>query len=71
MFVIPCAAVFEGSELVIFNRYGTPVYQSNNYQNNWDGTYDGEPLPVGTYFYQLSLNDDARTVRQGYVAVVR
>lgn len=71
VFVVPCAAVFEGSELVVFNRYGTPVFQNNNYQNDWDGTYNGAPLPVGTYFYQLSLNDEDRTVLQGYVAVLR
>jgi gliding motility-associated-like protein len=71
VFVVPCAAVFEGSELVVFNRYGTPIYQNPNYQNDWGGTYNNEPLPVGTYFYQLSLNDAERTVLQGYVAVLR
>ena len=71
VFVIPCAAVFEGSELVVFNRYGTPIYQNPNYQNDWGGTYDGESVPVGTYFYQLALNDEERTVLQGYVAVLR
>ena len=71
VFVVPCAAVFEGSGLVVFNRCGTPVYQNNNYKNDWDGTYDGGPLPVGTYFYQLSLNDAAGTVLKGYVALLR
>ena len=71
VFVVPCAAVFEGSELVVFNRYGTTVYQHPNYQNDWGGTYGGEPLPTGTYFYQLSLNDEKRTVLSGYVAVLR
>ena len=71
VFIVPCAAAFEGSELVVFNRYGTPIYQNPNYQNDWSGTYNDEPLPVGTYFYQLSLNDEKRTVLQGYVAVLR
>ncbi len=71
MFIVPCAAAFEGSELVVYNRYGTPIYQNNNYQNDWGGTYNDEPLPVGTYFYQLSLNDEKRTVLQGYLAVLR
>ncbi len=70
-FVIPCTAVYPGSSLVVFNRYGNPVFENNNYQNDWAGTYDGEPLPAGTYFYQLSLNDGAGTVLQGYVAVLR
>ncbi len=70
-FVIPCSAVYPGSSLVVFNRYGSPVFENNNYQNDWAGTYDGAPLPAGTYFYQLSLNDGAGTVLQGYVAVLR
>ncbi|HFA51205.1 MAG TPA: T9SS type B sorting domain-containing protein [Bacteroidetes bacterium] len=70
-FTIPCAAVYPGSSLVVYNRYGSQVYESRDYQNDWQGSYDGAPLPVGTYFYQLSLNDGEGTVLQGYVAVMR
>ena len=37
--------------VVIYNRYGTVVYSNKNYQNDWDGTYKGEKLPDGTYYY--------------------
>jgi hypothetical protein len=40
---------YEGSELVIFNRWGRIVYRSTNYKNDWDG----ENLPDGVYFYVL------------------
>ena len=39
-----------GSGLVIYNRWGKEVYQSSNYQNDWDG---GD-VPAGVYFYELS-----------------
>ena len=43
----------------IYNRYGSKVYESDDYRNNWDGRFKGKPLPDGTYyavieFYQLS-----------------
>ena len=50
---------FTGATLNVFNRYGTSVFQSTDYLNNWDGT-DGDshhPLPDGTYFYVLKLPD--------------
>jgi gliding motility-associated-like protein len=39
----------------VFNRYGSKVYESNNYQNNWNGTYKGDPLPDGTYYYIINF----------------
>jgi gliding motility-associated-like protein len=37
--------------VVVYNRYGHTVYSNENYQNDWDGTYKGEKLPDGTYYY--------------------
>jgi len=40
----------------VFNRYGAKVFESNDYKNNWNGTYKGKPLPDGTYYYIISFN---------------
>lgn len=37
--------------ITIFNQYGAIVYQAYPYHNDWQGTYNGEPLPDGTYYY--------------------
>ena len=54
------------SKLQIFNRYGSLVYEKNNYVNEWEGqTDDGDELPTGTYFYVLDLQgEDAEFGRQ-------
>jgi gliding motility-associated-like protein len=47
----------------IFNRWGKIVYQSDNYQNNWNGKHDGSgmqigsnsELPTGTYYYIVNI----------------
>jgi gliding motility-associated-like protein len=41
----------------IFNRWGEPVFTTTNYQNDWGGTRDGEPLPDGVYFYAIKCSD--------------
>ena len=38
-------------DVAIFNRYGQSVFHSSGYGKNWDGTYNGKVLPVGTYYY--------------------
>ncbi|MCB0516369.1 MAG: gliding motility-associated C-terminal domain-containing protein [Chitinophagales bacterium] len=37
----------------IYNRWGNLLYESDNYNNSWNGIYNGNPLPQGTYYYTL------------------
>ncbi|GLB50319.1 hypothetical protein Y10_26870 [Neptunitalea sp. Y10] len=56
--------------LKIFNRYGTEVYQKNNYTNQWHGQTDnGQALPTGTYFYYIQTTTGEELT--GYVYVNR
>lgn len=61
--------------VVVFNRWGNMVYETSNYQNNWGGTYNGQILPVGTYFYVLYLegksNADTNNIKSGYIELTR
>ncbi len=40
----------DGVSVNVFNRYGSKVYESQNYKNTWDGNYKGKPVPDGTYY---------------------
>ncbi len=42
-----------GCAVTIYNRWGQPVYETSDYQNEWAGTKDGEPLPDGVYYYSI------------------
>lgn len=62
---------YPSSELEIYNRWGNLVYNKIGYQNDWDATFDGNPLPDGTYFYVLQLNDGTGREFTGYIEVRR
>ncbi|WP_170139358.1 gliding motility-associated C-terminal domain-containing protein [Larkinella arboricola] len=51
------------AELTIFDRNGTVVYESKDYQNDWDGRDRGKFLPTGTYFYSIRLSDGRKFTR--------
>ncbi len=57
-FIIPCLATddYPDNQLIIYNQWGDEVFRSKNYQNDWSGTYNGENLPVGTYFWLVDFN---------------
>ncbi|MCB9187811.1 MAG: gliding motility-associated C-terminal domain-containing protein [Flavobacteriales bacterium] len=42
----------------IYNRWGSLLYSSSDYQNDWDGTYNGDNVSAGVYYYVIKLNDD-------------
>lgn len=46
--------------ITIFNRYGLSVFEADNYTDQWHGQSNGGMLPVGTYFYTLTLSAGER-----------
>ncbi|WP_448701994.1 PKD-like domain-containing protein [Mucilaginibacter sp. AW1-3] len=61
---------YPGAMVTIFNRYGTKLYYSKGYPVPWDGTYNGKPLPVGTYYYIIERGIYGAPL-SGYVVIVR
>tara|TARA_R110002073_G_scaffold17446_4_gene65659 strand:- start:3759 stop:6644 length:2886 start_codon:yes stop_codon:yes gene_type:complete len=55
----------------VFNRWGTKVFESINYNNSWTGTSGGvgaaEILPNGTYYYVVTLENSGIKPIQGYI----
>ena len=57
---------YPGAVVEVFNRYGQPVYHAIGYTTPWDGTYKGQPLPVGTYYWIIDpqeRKEDGSAVR--------
>lgn len=57
LWVVENIDAYTESEVTVFNIYGQVVHESGPYNNDWDGSYSGNILPDGTYFYIIRLND--------------
>ena len=53
----------------IFDRDGQKIYYSENF-TSWDGKYKNQPLPIGTYYYVINLNDGSPLLN-GSVTIIR
>jgi gliding motility-associated-like protein len=40
--------------LQIYSRYGLLVYSNTGNSQPWDGTLNGKPVPIGTYYYIIT-----------------
>lgn len=66
---IPYLDTYPNVVVSVFNRFGTRVWISAGYAESWDGTSNGQPLPVGTYYYTIVAK--YRKTQSGYVVLVR
>lgn len=57
---IGIGAGYKEFRMAIYTRWGELVYQTNDDQFPWDGTYqgNGSPAPTGIYFYQINFKDE-------------
>jgi gliding motility-associated-like protein len=77
-FVILGIENYPNNEIIIFNRWGSLVYSTTGYQNDWTGTVNqgivigNEGLPTGTYYYMLDLKEDGKDdIFKGYIYLQR
>ncbi|MEM6379438.1 MAG: gliding motility-associated C-terminal domain-containing protein [Bacteroidota bacterium] len=64
-------------KLLIYDRWGNKVFEGNQEEETWDGTYKGVPAPAGVYLWKAQItgtriNGDPFTeVESGAVTLVR
>tara|TARA_B100000809_G_scaffold46556_1_gene40978 strand:- start:1902 stop:4799 length:2898 start_codon:yes stop_codon:yes gene_type:complete len=61
---------FPDHTIEIFNRNGSLVFETVNYQNDWSGEYNGSNLPATTYYYIIDLGVGKEIVK-GDLTIVR
>jgi gliding motility-associated-like protein len=72
-FVIPCLSdplAYPSNLVAIFNQWGDEVFRGNPYRNNWQGTFAGSDLPIGTYFYIVDFGDGSQR-QNGFLIIQR
>lgn len=60
--------------MLIYNRWGEVIFESNDATVGWDGTYGGKVVPQGTYTWKIEFKTsatDERITISGHVNVIR
>ncbi len=59
--------------LQIFNRWGTLLYEQKGLSDFWDGTYNGNPVPVATYYYvfEYEMNGEEQKPKKDFISLIR
>lgn len=61
---------FPNIEVKIYDRYGRVVAILDQVKN-WDGNYEGNPVPTGDYWYVVNANDKSRIRYVGHFTLYR
>ena len=74
--IINLDAAYPNSLVTIYNRWGNLIFEKESDPNNpyslnpWNGTYNGEPLPVASYYFIIQFNDGSGEAETGTVTII-
>ena len=60
-------------DLIIFDRWGEKVFESNDKNSGWDGTFRGEPVDPSVLVYRLKgkFISGLEFEKSGYITLIR
>lgn len=60
-------------KLLIYDRWGEKVFESQSLDNSWDGNYEGAPANPGVYIYSIivSFDNDSQLEQSGNITLIR
>lgn len=69
-------ANFTSFEMTIYDRWGKLIFETTDVQSHWDGTIDGNPVPIGVYVWVIDIEYEVLELeiasrRTGEVALLR
>ncbi|MEQ8325077.1 MAG: gliding motility-associated C-terminal domain-containing protein [Vicingaceae bacterium] len=67
---IPFLKDYPNVRVEVYNRWGMVVFESNGYNQPWDGRLNGELLPGTSYYYVIDLFGDGSDVKTGALSIL-
>jgi gliding motility-associated-like protein len=66
-------ALLTNYRMQIWNRWGQMIFETRTYNQGWNGTYQGQLQPNGTYIYFFSFTDPdgVETMKKGTLVLIR
>ena len=62
--------MYPANEVIVFDKVGKIVFQQKNYQGNWDGSYQGQVLPSGSYHYEINIGSGLDRIK-GTITILK
>lgn len=62
---------YPDATIEVYNRGGQIVFRSVGYSKDWDGTYQGKALPIGTYYYIINPKTGKVGIYTGSVTILK
>lgn len=64
VWIIPyLTTMYPKNEVLVYDKKGKIVFRKQNYQNDWDGSFNGSYLNTGTYYYHINLGTGVKPVK--------
>ncbi len=70
VWVVPMLSLYPDCIVDIYNRSGQLIFHSNGYAIPWNGTFNGNALPVSTYYYVIKPSPELPSVG-GSISILR
>ena len=57
----------------VYNQWGELIFETNNAQGGWDGTWKGRPQAIGVYVYvaKVTFYNNVTVIRKGTINLIR
>ncbi len=62
---------YPNNVIKVYNRWGNKIFESRGNYNPWNGSYRGETLPSGSYYYHIDLMGDRTDIRTGWIYITQ
>jgi len=71
--IIKYLNIKELENLSIYNRYGEEIFRTENFDGEWNGTYKGENVEIGSYIWVINAitKDNEKIQRKGNITIIR
>ncbi|MFY9309532.1 MAG: gliding motility-associated C-terminal domain-containing protein [Bacteroidia bacterium] len=59
--------------IIIYNRWGEKVFESDDPERGWDGTYNGKLMDAGVFVYYINatLINGEKIIKKGNISLIR
>ena len=70
--VVDNLSSYPNNQLIIMDRSSRVIYRKTGYANDWDGMFNGAPLPPDTYYFVLTFDSPSgkKVSKEGYITIV-